>query len=77
MLFRSHDELAQSILLCPDAAYIAKVQAAIDRFNRELLRRLESEGIELAIPLYEVQGFGPMGAEAPETLRGGSSPPLL
>ncbi|MCH8179805.1 MAG: histidinol dehydrogenase [Proteobacteria bacterium] len=26
-----HDELAQSILLCPDAAYIAKVQAAIDR----------------------------------------------
>ena len=26
-----HDELAQSILLCPDADYIAKVQAAIDR----------------------------------------------
>lgn len=26
-----HDELAQSILLCPDAAYIAKVQAEIDR----------------------------------------------
>ena len=26
-----HDELAQSILLCPDAAYIDKVQAAIDR----------------------------------------------
>ena len=26
-----HDELAQSILLCPDAAYIAAVQAAIDR----------------------------------------------
>ena len=26
-----HDELAQSILLCPDAAYIAQVQAAIDR----------------------------------------------
>ena len=26
-----HDELAQSILLCPDAAYIAKVQASIDR----------------------------------------------
>jgi histidinol dehydrogenase len=25
-----HDELAQSILLCPDAAYIEKVQAAID-----------------------------------------------
>ncbi|MCX7263030.1 MAG: histidinol dehydrogenase [Burkholderiales bacterium] len=25
-----HDELAQSILLCPDAAYIDKVQAAID-----------------------------------------------
>jgi histidinol dehydrogenase len=26
-----HDELAQSILLCPDAAYIAAVQQAIDR----------------------------------------------
>lgn len=26
-----HDELAQSILLCPDADYIAQVQAAIDR----------------------------------------------
>jgi histidinol dehydrogenase len=26
-----HDELAQSILLCPDAAYLAKVQAEIDR----------------------------------------------
>ncbi|MFM1907649.1 MAG: hypothetical protein RLZZ591_1326 [Pseudomonadota bacterium] len=26
-----HDELAQSILLCPDADYIAAVQAAIDR----------------------------------------------
>ena len=26
-----HDELAQSILLCPDAAYIDHVQAAIDR----------------------------------------------
>jgi histidinol dehydrogenase len=26
-----HDELAQSILLCPDAGYIEQVQAAIDR----------------------------------------------
>jgi histidinol dehydrogenase len=26
-----HDELAQSLLLCPDAAYIGAVQAAIDR----------------------------------------------
>jgi histidinol dehydrogenase len=26
-----HDELAQSILLCPDAGYIAQVKAAIDR----------------------------------------------
>jgi histidinol dehydrogenase len=26
-----HDELAQSILLCPDAGYIARVQASIDR----------------------------------------------
>jgi histidinol dehydrogenase len=33
-----HDELAQSILLCPDAAYIAAVQAAIDRLLPELPR---------------------------------------
>ena len=26
-----HDELAQSILLCPDAAYIGRVQASIDK----------------------------------------------
>ena len=34
-----HDELAQSILLCPDAAYIAQVQAAIDRLLPGLPRR--------------------------------------
>ena len=34
-----HDELAQSILLCPDAAYIAEVQAAIDRLLAEMPRR--------------------------------------
>ncbi len=33
-----HDELAQSILLCPDAAYIAQVQAAIDRLLPEMPR---------------------------------------
>jgi histidinol dehydrogenase len=33
-----HDELAQSILLCPDAAYIAKVQAEIDRLLPEMPR---------------------------------------
>ncbi|MBC7602831.1 MAG: histidinol dehydrogenase [Ramlibacter sp.] len=33
-----HDELAQSILLCPDAAYIDKVQAAIDRLVVEMPR---------------------------------------
>ena len=33
-----HDELAQSILLCPDAAYIAAVQAAIDRLLPTLPR---------------------------------------
>ncbi|HEX8956614.1 MAG TPA: histidinol dehydrogenase, partial [Burkholderiaceae bacterium] len=26
-----HDELAQSILLCPDAAYLAKVEASVDK----------------------------------------------
>ena len=45
-----HDELAQSILLCPDAAYIAQVQAAINRLlpgmpRREVIRAsLEGRG---------------------------------
>jgi histidinol dehydrogenase len=34
-----HDELAQSILLCPDAAYIDAVAAAIERLLPELPRR--------------------------------------
>ena len=34
-----HDELAQSILLCPDAAYIDQVQASIDRVLPEMPRR--------------------------------------
>ena len=34
-----HDELAQSILLCPDAGYIAQVQAAIDRLLPGMPRR--------------------------------------
>jgi histidinol dehydrogenase len=34
-----HDELAQSILLCPDAAYIEAVQAAIDRLLPEMPRQ--------------------------------------
>ena len=33
-----HDELAQSILLCPDAAYIEQVQRAIDRLLPEMPR---------------------------------------
>lgn len=33
-----HDELAQSILLCPDAQYIGQVQAAIDRMLPEMPR---------------------------------------
>jgi histidinol dehydrogenase len=33
-----HDELAQSILLCPDAAYIDRVQAAIERLLPEMPR---------------------------------------
>jgi len=33
-----HDELAQSILLCPDAKYIDAVQAAIDRMLGEMPR---------------------------------------
>ncbi len=34
-----HDELAQSILLCPDAAYIDRVQAEIDRLLPGMSRR--------------------------------------
>jgi len=34
-----HDELAQSILLCPDAGYIAEVKAAIDRLLADMPRR--------------------------------------
>ena len=34
-----HDELAQSILLCPDAAYIDAVQAAIDHLLPEMPRQ--------------------------------------
>jgi histidinol dehydrogenase len=34
-----HDELAQSILLCPDAAYIDQVQASINRLLPEMSRR--------------------------------------
>jgi histidinol dehydrogenase len=33
-----HDELAQSILLCPDAGYIDQVQSAIDRLLGEMPR---------------------------------------
>jgi histidinol dehydrogenase len=34
-----HDELAQSVLLCPDAAYIDRVQAEIDRLLPQMPRR--------------------------------------
>ena len=34
-----HDELAQSILLCPDAAYIDQVQMSINRLLPEMPRR--------------------------------------
>ncbi len=34
-----HDELAQSILLCPDAAYIERVQASIERLLPDMPRR--------------------------------------
>ena len=33
-----HDELAQSILLCPDAAYLDRVQAEIDKFLPQMPR---------------------------------------
>ncbi|HJU71140.1 MAG TPA: histidinol dehydrogenase [Paucimonas sp.] len=34
-----HDELAQSILLCPDAAYIARVEASINRLLDDMPRQ--------------------------------------
>jgi histidinol dehydrogenase len=34
-----HDELAQSILLCPDAGYVAQVKAEIDRLLPSMPRR--------------------------------------
>jgi histidinol dehydrogenase len=34
-----HDELAQSILVCPDADYIARVQQSMDRLLEEMPRR--------------------------------------
>jgi histidinol dehydrogenase len=34
-----HDELAQSILLCPDAAYIAAVEASLNRLLDDMPRR--------------------------------------
>ena len=34
-----HDEMAQSILLCPDAAYIERVREAIDRLLADMPRR--------------------------------------
>lgn len=34
-----HDELAQSILICPDAAYIEKVQASIDKLLPSMPRQ--------------------------------------
>ena len=34
-----HDELAQSILLCPDAAYIARVEESINRLLPDMPRR--------------------------------------
>ena len=33
-----HDELAQSILVCPDAAYLARVQASVDRLIADMPR---------------------------------------
>jgi histidinol dehydrogenase len=45
-----HDALAQSILLCPDAGYIERVRAAIDRLLPSLPRR--------AIVLASLEGRG-------------------
>ena len=50
-----HDELAQSILLCPDAAYIERVVASIDKLLSTMPRRdvirasLENRGALIAV----------------------------
>ncbi|MFZ5548276.1 MAG: histidinol dehydrogenase [Pseudomonadota bacterium] len=75
-----HDELAQSILLCPDAGYIAQVRAAIERLLPEMPRRevirasLEGRGALILTRSME-EACGISNRIAPEHLEVSSSDP--
>lgn len=75
-----HDELAQSILLCPDAGYIAQVKAAIDRLlpgmpRKDVIRAsLEGRGALILTRSME-EACGISNRIAPEHLEVSSQEP--
>ena len=75
-----HDELAQSILLCPDAGYIAQVQASIDRLidgmpRRDVIRAsLEGRGA-LILTRHMAEACAISNRIAPEHLEVSSTDP--
>ncbi len=76
-----HDELAQSILLCPDAAYIAEVQAAIDRLlpqmpRREIIAKSLNDRGALIITRNMEEACAISNRIAPEHLEVSSNDPL-
>ncbi len=76
-----HDELAQSILLCPDAAYIAEVQAAIDRLlpqmpRREIIAKSLNDRGALIITRNMEEACSISNRIAPEHLEVSSNDPL-
>jgi histidinol dehydrogenase len=75
-----HDELAQSILLCPDAAYIAEVQAAIDRLlpsmpRREIIAKSLNDRGALILTRSMAEACAISNRIAPEHLEVSSSDP--
>jgi histidinol dehydrogenase len=76
-----HDELAQSILLCPDAAYIARVQTEIDRLidgmpRRDVIRAsLEGRGA-LILTKHMEEACAISNRIAPEHLEVSSAEPM-
>jgi histidinol dehydrogenase len=77
-----HDELAQSILLCPDAAYMAQVQAAIDRLlpsmpRREIIAKSLNDRGALILTRNMEEACAISNRIAPEHLEVSSSDPHL
>ncbi len=75
-----HDELAQSILLCPDAAYIAEVQAAIERLlptmpRREIIAKSLNDRGALILTRDMAEACAISNRIAPEHLEVSSSDP--